>query len=179
MQLLPEQNSSHHVLTCIQCSSEREVGLNTVEPELSPAPSSKDDSLSRFRKMITEEQRTKGDSIPDWMIDELPEESRRLLTGQEPPARPSLGPRLSEDLSKALRDQGYVIHEDSKGVHLGGALVSRGGPSAPISPYDVVRLAADTDGGLTPPNELARCKKCDALIPPGEERCQWCAEPAA
>ncbi|MCJ7566820.1 MAG: hypothetical protein MUO58_04705 [Anaerolineales bacterium] len=110
------------------------------------------------------------------MINELPEEARRLLSNQEPPAKPSLGPKLSDDLAKALRDQGYVIHEDERGVHLGGALVRRGGTPAAISPYDVIRMAAETQGGIAPQNELARCKKCDALIPPGDERCQWCAE---
>lgn len=170
---------THDVHACLQRSNEQEVGLNSIEAELSSALSSKDDSRSRFRKILADERRTRGDSPPGWMIDELPEEARRLLSQQVSTARPSLGPRLSEDLAKALRDQGYVIHEDSQGVHLGGALVSRGGTPAPISPYDVVRLAAETEGGLTPPDELARCKKCDALIPAGDERCQWCAEPAA
>lgn len=178
-QLSPTQHGSHDVPTCLQCSYELEVGENSFETGPSPTTSSKDDPRRRFRKILTEEQRTRGDSLPGWMIDELPEEARRLLSGQEPPARSSLGPKLSEDLSKALRDQGYVIHEDSHGVHLGGAPVSRGGTPSPISPYDVVRMAAETEGGITPPNELARCKKCDALIPPGDERCQWCAEPAA
>ncbi|MGB2895346.1 MAG: hypothetical protein WBB65_04180 [Anaerolineales bacterium] len=175
----PMHAGTHDVHACLQRSNEQEVGLNSIEAELSSAPSSKDDSRSRFRKILADERRTRGDSPPGWMIDELPEEARRLLSQQVSTARPSLGPRLSEDLAKALRDQGYVIHEDSQGVHLGGALVSRGGTPAPISPYDVVRLAAETEGGLTPPDELARCKKCDALIPAGDERCQWCAEPAA
>jgi hypothetical protein len=108
------------------------------------------------------------------MIDELPEDARRLLTDQESPPKPSVGPGLSDDLAKALRDQGYVIHNDGKGVHLGGALVSRGGPSTPISPYDVVRMAADMEGGVSPPEKLLPCPQCEALVPPGEKRCQWC-----
>ncbi len=179
MQLLPALNGSHDVLICLQCSKEREPGLKSFESKLPPAPSLKDDSCSRFRKILTEEQRTKGDPLPGWMIDELPDEARRLLSGQEPPVGPSLGPKLSDDLAKALHGQGYIIHEDEKGMHLGGALVSRGGTPAPISPYDVVRLAADTEGGLAPPNELIRCKKCDAFVPPGDERCQRCDESVA
>ena len=175
----PMHSGTHDVPTCLQCSNEQEAGLESIKPGPPPTQASKDDPRSRFRKILADEQRTRGDSPPGWMIDELPEEARRLLSEREHPARPSLGPRLSDDLAKALRDQGYVIHEDRQGVHLGGALVSRGGTPAPISPYDIVRLAAETKGGLTPPNELARCKKCDALIPPGDERCQWCAEPAA
>lgn len=177
-QLLPALNGSHDVPVCPQCSNERESGFKSFEPLLPPTLSSKDDSRIRFRKILTEQQRTKGDPLPGWMIADLPEEARRILSGQEPPARPSLGPRLSDDLNKALRDQGYVIHEDEKGVHLGGALVSRGGTPTPISPYDVIRMAADMEGGLASPNELMRCKKCEAFIPPGNERCQWCDESA-
>jgi hypothetical protein len=113
------------------------------------------------------------------MMDELPEEARRLLSGHELPTGPSLGPKLSDDLAKALRDQGYVIHEDEKGMHLGGALVGRGGTPTAMSSYDVIRMAADMEGGLASPDELLRCKKCDALIPHGDERCQWCGESAA
>jgi len=176
MQLLPALNGNHDVPICLQCSKEPESGNISFEPSLPNTPSSQDDSLSRFRNILTEEHRTKGDPLPGWMINELPEEARRLLSNQVPPAKPSLGPKLSDDLAKALRDQGYVIHEDERGVHLGGALVRRGGTPAAISPYDVIRMAAETQGGIAPQNELARCKKCDALIPPGDERCQWCAE---
>ena len=179
MQLLPALNGAHDAPVCLQCSKGRESGLNSFGPNLHPTLSSKDDSCSRFRKILAEEQRTKDAHLPTWMMDELPEEARRLLSGHELPAGPSLGPKLSDDLAKALRDQGYVIHEDEKGVHLGGALVSRGGSTAPLSPYDVIRMAADIEGGLAPPDELIRCKKCDALIPHGDERCQWCGESAA
>ena len=179
MQLLPELNGSDDAPICLQCSKAREPGLKSFEPKLTSAPPSKDDSCSRFRKILAEEQRTKDDSLPGWMMDELPEEARRLLSGHELPVGPSLGPKLSDDLAKALRDQGYVIHEDEKGMHLGGALVSRGGTPAAMSPYDVIRIAAEMEGGLAPPDELLRCKKCDALIPHGDERCQWCGESAA
>ncbi|MBE9479340.1 MAG: hypothetical protein IMY80_05185 [Chloroflexi bacterium] len=178
MQLLPTLNGSHAAPICLQCLKAPEPGFKSFEPKLSSAPPSKDDSSSRFRKILAEEQRTKDNPLPGWMMDELPEEARRLLSGHELPTGPSLGPKLSDDLAKALRDQGYVIHEDEKGMHLGGALVSRGGTPAAMSPYDVIRMAADMEGGLAPPDELLRCKKCDALIPHGDERCQWCGESA-
>jgi len=178
MQLLTALNGSHDVPVCLQCSKEREPGLKSFGANLHPSPASKDDSSSRFRKILAEEQRTKDDPLPGWMMDELPEEARRLLSGNELPTGPSLGPKLSDDLANALRDQGYVIHEDEKGMHLGGALVGRGGIPAAMSPYDVIRMAADMGGGLAPPGELLRCKKCDALIPHGDEHCQWCGESA-
>jgi len=179
MQLLPALNDAHDVLVCQQCSKELESGLKSSGPNQHPPLSSKDDSSSRFRKILAEEQRTKDDPLPGWMMDELPEEARRLLSGHELPTGPSLGPKLSNDLANALRDQGYVIHEDEKGMHLGGTLVGRGGTPSAMSPYDVIRMAADMEGGLAPQDELLRCKKCDALIPHGDERCQWCGESAA
>ncbi len=179
MQLLPALNGAQVAPICLQCSKKSESGLKSFGANLHPTPSSKDDSCSRFRKILAEEQRTKDTPLPTWMVDELPDEARRLLSGHELPAGPSLGPKLSNDLAKALRDQGYVIHEDEKGMHLGGALVSRGGTPTAMSPYDVIRMAADMEGGLATPDELIRCKKCDALIPPGDERCQWCGESVA
>jgi hypothetical protein len=82
-----------------------------------------------------------------------------------------LGPKLSDALTSALRDQGYVIDEDSGGIRLSGALNRRGGA---LSPYDVIRMASDLDGGLPSPDELKRCPKCEAVVPPKETRCSWC-----
>ena len=178
MQLLPALNGTHDVPVCQQCSKERKTGLKSFDPAPEPSSSSKEEACDRFKNILLEEQRTKGDPPPDWMLDKLPKDARRLLSGQKPSTRPSLGPGLSDDLAKALRDQGYIIHKDDKGVHLGGSLVSRGGSHTPFSPYDVIRMAADMEGGIAPADELTRCRQCEALIPHSEKRCQWCDTPA-
>ena len=176
MQPLPALNGDHSIPICLQCLEEPESGNMPAAPSLPSAQPSKDDSLNRFRKILAEEHKTKGSQLPNWMMDDLPEATRRLLSEYEPPSKPSLGPKLSDELARSLRDQGYVIHEDEKGVHLGGAPIGRGKPPGEFSPYDVVRMAADIEGGISPQDELVRCNKCNAPIPPGKEHCQWCDE---
>jgi hypothetical protein len=73
-----------------------------------------------------------------------------------------------------MRRQGYVIEEDSKGVRLTGRLSPRFKNTSELRPLDVIRLAADSDGGLPPPQDLGRCPKCDAVVPLSSVRCQWC-----
>jgi hypothetical protein len=43
-----------------------------------------------------------------------------------------------------------------------------------LSPSEIVRLAAELDGGIAPPEKRVHCPKCDAVIPPGHSKCQWC-----
>jgi hypothetical protein len=82
-----------------------------------------------------------------------------------------------EAMRRALREQGFILDEDAHGLRL-SAYASRrptGGPG--LSPYDVVRLAAELEGGIVPSEERVRCPSCDAVAPPGADRCQWCSQP--
>jgi hypothetical protein len=108
------------------------------------------------------------------MIEDLPEETQDLLRADLNQPKPNLGPKLSDALTSALRDQGFVIDQDAGGIRLGGDLSRRGGASGSLSPYDIIRMASDMDGGLPSPDELMRCPKCEAVIPPNENRCSWC-----
>jgi hypothetical protein len=78
---------------------------------------------------------------------------------------------------ESMRRQGYVISEDSKGVRLTGRLSPRFRDTSELRPSDVIRLAADMDGGVPPPEKRVRCPKCDAVVPLGSARCQWCETP--
>jgi hypothetical protein len=80
-------------------------------------------------------------------------------------------------LVETMRRQGYVIDEDSKGVRLGGSLSPRFHKTSELRPLDVVRLAADMDGGVPPPEKRIRCPKCDAVVTLGSTRCPWCDTP--
>jgi hypothetical protein len=111
------------------------------------------------------------------MIEDLPEETQDLLRSDLNQPKPNLGPRLSDALTSALRDQGFVIDQDASGIRLGGDLSRRGGASGSLSALDLIRMASDMDGGLPSPDELIRCPKCEALIPPNETRCSWCGTP--
>jgi hypothetical protein len=133
------------------------------------------DPRQRFRWLLDVSQNfPPGSPLPEWIIEDLPEQVQNLLRSDLNEPRPNLGPKLSDALTSSLRDQGYVIEEDARGVRLGGDLNRRGGHAGQISPYDVIRMAADLDGGLPPAEELRRCPKCEAVIPPQEKRCPWC-----
>ncbi len=133
------------------------------------------DPRKRFRWLLeTAEAYPPGDPLPEWLIEDLPEEIQELLRSDLQQPRPNLGPKLSDALSSALRDQGYVIEEDAHSVRLSDDLNRRGGHASEISPYDVIRMASDLDGGIPSADELIHCPKCEALLPPDLTQCSWC-----
>ena len=133
------------------------------------------DARKRFRWLLeAADNFPPGTPLPEWLIEDLPEDIQDLLREDLNQPRPNLGPKLSDALTSALRDQGYVIEEDARGVRLSGDLNRRGGHSGQMSPYDVIRMAADLDGGLPSPDEMRRCSKCEAVVPPKETHCSWC-----
>jgi hypothetical protein len=76
----------------------------------------------------------------------------------------------------SLSRQGFVVEEDAHGLRLSGVASRPGGLSSELSPYDVIRLAAELEGGLLPVEQRKRCPKCDAVVNPGDKQCQWCSE---
>jgi hypothetical protein len=77
---------------------------------------------------------------------------------------------------QTLSRQGFVVQEDAHGLRLSGVASRPGGLSSQLSPYDVVRLAAELEGGIVPVEQRKRCPKCDAVVNPGDKHCQWCSE---
>jgi hypothetical protein len=137
-----------------------------------PAPH---DPRKRFRWLLESARNfPPGSPLPEWIVEDLPENVQQLLRSDLDAPSPNLGPKLSDALASALRDQGYVIDEDSGGVRLGGSLTRRGSKTGEMSPYDIIRMASDLEGGLPSPEDLNRCPKCEAVIPPEETRCTWC-----
>jgi hypothetical protein len=76
----------------------------------------------------------------------------------------------------SLNRKGFILDEDSRGLRLSSVASRSAGPGAQLSAYDIVRLAADLEGGILPVEQRKRCPKCDAVISPGDKRCQWCSE---
>jgi len=77
----------------------------------------------------------------------------------------------------SLSRQGFVLEEDARGLRLSGVTSRPRGLSSQLSPYDVVRLAAELEGGVVPMDQRKRCPKCEAVVCPGDKQCQWCSEP--
>lgn len=82
----------------------------------------------------------------------------------------------AEARKQSLSRQGFVVEEDAHGLRLSGVASRPGGLNSQLSPYDVVRLAAELEGGVLPIEERKRCPNCDAVVNPGDKRCQWCSE---
>jgi len=181
MQQLPALNGSDHILVCPACSAgptpvevyKSEI-IDVSQPE---DPEVKADPARHFRQLISHSDETSPEgSWPEHLLEDLPEETRKLLSNQAPPPPSTKPDEISENLAQSLRSQGYVIDQDAHGARISGDLIDSGSGSDTMSPYDVVRLAADLEGGVRPLDELIHCLKCDAVIPPGETNCQWCGE---
>jgi len=133
------------------------------------------DPCKRFRWLLkAADNFPPGTPLPEWLIEDLPEDIQILLRADLIQPQAKLGPKLSDALTSALRDQGYVIEEDARGFRLSGDLNRRSSSTGGISPYDVIRMASDLDGGLPSPHELKRCPKCEAVLPHRELVCSWC-----
>ena len=136
------------------------------------------DSRARFRELIlTSQEEALPDDWSEEMLESLPEEAREILSLKKPTPSLPRNEQFSETLAEALRDRGYVIDQDAHGVRISGG-PSGGLDSETVSPYDVIRMAADLEGGVLPLGKRVHCLKCDAVIPPDMSSCQWCGEPA-
>jgi len=126
---------------------------------------------NHFRQLIAEKE-----GNPEDLLDQVPEELRELLAGRL--RAPAAGTRAEfrEDTVQALRGMGFTLSEDPHGVRITSA-PRMGGPPAALSPSDVVKLAAELEGGVKPRGQLPVCPKCQGLSPIGQAKCQWCGEP--
>jgi rRNA maturation endonuclease Nob1 len=78
---------------------------------------------------------------------------------------------------QTLSRQGFVLQEDAHGLRLSGIASRPRGLRSQLSPYDVVRLAAELEGSdIVPMEQRKRCPNCDAVVNPNDKRCQWCSE---
>ena len=175
---LPTLDGLEYVNLCPTCPADTEsikAEEEFQEPPPPEEPIQEVDPRMRFRELIVTSH-----AEPTWseeLLESLPEDAREILSRKKPVSDSSKDEQFSEHMFDSLRGRGYVIDQDAHGVRISGG-PSGGLDSEEFSPYDVIRMAADLEGGVLPLNERVHCLKCDAVIPPGEERCQWCGEPA-
>jgi hypothetical protein len=177
MQARPSLEGTGMVAVCPTCPNAPAITL--ARP--SSAEDGRDAGTARFRKLTSRplSPPSKG-GWPDALLEDLPEEARRLLRGRPPSGQAQGTAQLREEMARTLRDQGYFIAEDARGVRIGGSPVtSRGAGTGRLSASDVVRMAAELDGGVRTPDQIIRCPKCDAVVAVGEPRCPWCGRPLA
>ncbi|NIM96244.1 MAG: hypothetical protein GTO18_21310 [Anaerolineales bacterium] len=138
----------------VQPAAQLEVG----EPPAGQAPTDEKPESSMS---------TEGIDTPSQSDHEQNESSESTLPTQEERTEANL---------QSLRTRGYVIQEDVHGLRLSGMATKTGGPRTDLSAYDIVRLAAELEGGIVPIEERIRCPKCDAVVSPNDTTCQWCSE---
>ena len=144
---------------------EDQIGIET--DSLPEAEGPIETGPSQFRELL------RPSSEPEHLLEQVPDEMRRVLAARLRAAEETDRSNFSENTASALRGQGYVISEDARGARFATAP----GQSGNLSASDVVRMAAELDGGVQPKNKLSICRKCQAASPVGETQCQWCGEP--
>lgn len=182
----PTIDGDGHVVACTSCDFERVVGGESAtgekpeqstegkkEPPSAKAEASDDKTAARFRELISAGSDPSQGEWPDSLLADLPEEARELLSKkrQSPPGKRGDG-TFRSDLERRLKEHGYYLAEDGRGARLTGEGPRPG--TGDLSPLDVVRLAADLEGGVPSPDERTKCPKCDAVVATNESRCPWC-----
>ena len=111
---------------------------------------------------------TKQGDDPEHLLDQVPEEMRGVLAARLKAADEIAASNFSEATASTLREQGYVVGEDAHGARL----TAIPGKSDKFTPAEIVKLAADLDGGVQSQAKLRICSNCQAASPIGEIHCQ-------
>lgn len=174
----PAPDNKGDISYCPSCSPGTTAENLNVSHTNNEEPHSKDhDPRSRFRNLISQYTETSPkDPPPDSLLEELPEEAKSLLSGKEPSATNSLE-EPSEDKARDLPVQADSLIQAPLGANINGELATGVSDISSMSPYDIVRMAADLEGGIVPPEKRIHCPKCDAVVPLGDSQCQMCGEP--
>ncbi len=122
---------------------------------------------AQFRELL------KPGGEPEHLLEQVPEELRGVLAARLKAAEETEGPSFSKNTASNLRSQGFLISEDARGARF----AADPGRSGDLSASDVVKMAAELDGGVQPKTKLPICSECQAASPVGETQCQWCGEP--
>jgi hypothetical protein len=166
------------LFTCPKCGYERaDESTDDIAPT-ADEPSS-DEPAARFRRLLAAPASPEEGDWPESLLDDLPDELRaKLDVGRsEPPAQGERGAQSGgpdDVMQRHLREHGYYLSLDHQGPHLTGSGPRPG--TGDLTPYDLVRLAAELDGGVPDPEDQIRCPSCQAMIPRGRRTCQWCGQ---
>lgn len=110
---------------------------------------------------------------PEHLLEQVPEDMRGILAARLRAIDEQASPNFDESTASSLREQGFLVSEDARGARLTGST----GQTSDLSASDVVKMAADLEGGVQNRTTLPICPKCEAASPIGDTNCQWCGEP--
>ena len=172
MEPRPSLDGDSWVALCPRCPNAPLIPLRAPPP---PDPLERDQSTARFKKLTQPFAAPRPGAWPEALLEDLPEEARQLLRRRPPSPGVQGTAQLREDMAKALRDQGYVLSEDARGLRISGAPVVRGRTTGELTVSDVIRMASDL-GGALPAEKRIHCPKCDAVVANDAGRCPWCGQ---
>jgi len=122
------------------------------------------DGPAHFRQLTDPTNSSEGS---EEVLEQVPEELREVLAERMQTAKQQ---GLRPETVQSLRASGYHVEDDPGGVRLTGGTSK----SPTLSPSDMVRIAAEQEGGVQPRAALPICPECQAVSPLGSARCQWC-----
>lgn len=138
--------------------SEPAAESGEIEPQPGPA------TLRRLTEA------SQGPADREELLDQVPEELRGVLAARMQAADEAKDKGLRKETIDSLKNRGYQVTEDARGARITGGS-SR---SSDFSPYEMVSMAAEQEGGVQPRGKLSMCPECDSASPVGATRCQWC-----
>lgn len=139
------------------------LGLEVeLEPSDEPEP-----GPATLRRLTEASQ---GPPDRDELLEQVPEEMRGVLAARMQAADEAREKGFGQDTIASLKNRGYQVTEDARGARITGGS-SR---SPDLSPHEMVRMAAEQEGGVQPQGKLPICPECKAASPVGATRCQWC-----
>ena len=172
MEPRPSLDGDGWVALCPRCPNAPLIPLRAAPP---PDPLERDMATARFKKLTQPFAPPRPGGWPEALLEDLPEDAREMLRRRPPTPGVQGTAQLREDMAKALRDQGYVLSEDARGLRISGAPVQRGKTTGELSVSDVIRMASDLGGSL-PAEKRIHCPKCDAVVANDVGRCPWCGQ---
>jgi ssDNA-binding Zn-finger/Zn-ribbon topoisomerase 1 len=173
MEARPNLDGDGWLALCPKCPNAPLIPLRAPPP---PDPLERDKATARFKKLTQPFTPPRPGGWPEALLEDLPQEARELLLRRPPSPGVQGTAQLREDMAKALRDQGYVLSEDARGLRISGAPVQRGRSTSQLSVSDVIRMASDLGGGALPAEKRTHCPKCDAVVSTDAGRCPWCGQ---
>ena len=154
------------LLICTECGFEQSQLPSADSDQENPDQTEPSD----HQKLQLLLQENDPNEWPEELLEALPPEARAKLAEKVEKSTSNVPPVME----KRLRGYGYLLADDGQGARLTGEGPKPG--TGDLSPMDIVRLAAELEGGLPAEAERKACPNCQAVRPPGSQHCQWCGQ---
>lgn len=122
------------------------------------------------------ELRSPNEPVPDWEQELFGGCQVDTSMGKELQAEPNFSNREREEAHRRmLHSHGFSMGVDSQGLRITSPSSRHNRSSSDLSPFDIVRLASELDGGVVSLEERLQCPQCQAIVSPKDAVCQWCS----